>query len=61
MHVSTLLVVAESTIFFIVMVNTENRNVLLVSRSFIGDCCWSLKWLTLEREVCEQPLFKLLL
>jgi len=61
MHVSTLSVFAESTILKILMVNAENRNIVLLSRTFVWNCCWAFNCFPLERGVCEQPQVKFLL
>ncbi len=39
MHVSTLSLFAESTIFLIWVVNEENANIVLLSRTSISNCC----------------------
>jgi hypothetical protein len=40
MHVSTLSLFAESTIFLIWVVNAENGNIVLLSQISISNCCW---------------------
>jgi hypothetical protein len=40
MHVSTLSLFAESTVFLIWVVNAENGNIVLLSQISISNCCW---------------------
>lgn len=46
---------------FDVVVYAENGNVVLLSRSFLRNCSWSLKCFRLDRGVFEQPQLKFLL
>jgi hypothetical protein len=60
MHVSTLSLFSESTIFLILVVNAENGNIVLLSRASIRNCCWSFNCFTVKRGVCKQPQVKFL-
>jgi hypothetical protein len=54
MHVSTLSLFAETTVFLIWVVNAENGNIVLLSQTSISNCL-SFDYFRVERGVCKQP------
>jgi len=59
MHVSTLSLFAETTVFLIWVVNAENGNIVLLSQTSISNCL-SFDYFRVERGVCKQPQVKFL-